>query len=156
MGTTLTSLIFQPPRVSYSGTKINRNIRWLTTKSGASIPSFYIDRKASTTFLFSHGNAEDIGMILEWFTELSHEVNVNIFIYDYEGYGKATGSPSEFSCNNDIDAAYKYLTVSLNQDPSSIIIYGRSIGSGPSCYLAERLSRENIEIGGLILQVQSS
>ena len=39
--------------------------------------------------------------------------------------------------------------------PENIVLYGRSLGSGPSCYLAERLQKENIQIGGLILQVLS-
>lgn len=37
--------------------------------------------------------------------------------------------------------------------PKRIVLYGRSIGSGPSCYLAERLSRDGTPVGGLILQV---
>jgi hypothetical protein len=37
--------------------------------------------------------------------------------------------------------------------PENIVLYGRSLGSGPSCYLAEKLQKENIQIGGLILQV---
>lgn len=152
MGLSLSSFIFQPPKLSYAGAKNNRNIRWLTTKSGASIPAFYIDRKSEISFLFSHGNAEDIGMIFEWLCELSLEINVNILAYDYEGYGKATGRPSEISCFEDIDAAYKYLTETLNQSSQNIIFYGRSLGSGPSCYLAEKLCKEGIEIGGLILQ----
>lgn len=40
--------------------------------------------------------------------------------------------------------------------PKRIVLYGRSIGSGPSCYLAERLSRDGTPVGGLILQVSSN
>ena len=35
----------------------------------------------------------------------------------------------------------------MGKDPSSIVIYGRSLGSGPSCYLAERLSRRRGRCG---------
>jgi len=57
----------------------------------SSIPAFYIDRKEKITILFSHGNAEDIGMIFDSFTEFSKELGVNVLAYDYEGYGKAGG-----------------------------------------------------------------
>jgi hypothetical protein len=44
----------------------------------------------------------------------------------------------------------------MQMKPENIVLYGRSLGSGPSCYLAERLQKENIQIGGIILQVNSS
>jgi len=137
MGAAITSLVFQPPDVTYMYAK--KHIIWLRTKSDANVPAFYIDRKASVTILFSHGNAEDLGMIYEWFCEFTREVQVNLLAYDYEGYGKATGTPSEKACYEDIDAAFAFLTDVLHQPPENIVLYGRSLGSGPSCYLAERL-----------------
>ena len=91
-------------------------------------------------------------MIYESFCEFAKEMNVNVLAYDYEGYGKASGVPSEKSFYEDIDAAYAFLVDVLKQQPENIVIYGRSIGSGPSCYLAERLARANIPVGALILQ----
>jgi hypothetical protein len=41
------------------------------------------------TILFSHGNAEDLGMIFEWFVLVSAELSVNILAYEYDGYGKS-------------------------------------------------------------------
>jgi len=37
--------------------------------------------------------------------------------------------------------------------PNRIVLYGRSLGSGPSCYLAQKLSRNGTPVGGVILQV---
>ena len=39
----------------------------MRTKQEQRIPAFYIDRRSPVTILFSHGNAEDIGMIYEWY-----------------------------------------------------------------------------------------
>jgi len=150
MGQTVTSLVFQPPEITYQQAK--KHLIWLKTVKGADIPAFYIDRKSPITILFSHGNAEDLGMIYEWFCEFTRALQVNLLAYDYEGYGKATGVPSEQGCYDDIDTAYTYLTETLSQKPENIILYGRSLGSGPSCYLAERLADEGIKLGGLILQ----
>ena len=142
MGNAVTSLLFQPPEVSYVHAK--KHIIWLRTTKGANVPAFYIDRHSKTTILFSHGNAEDLGMIYEWFCEFTREVQVNLLAYDYEGYGKASGTPSEQGCYDDVDCAWTFLTKVLNHKPESIILYGRSLGSGPSCYLAERLAKEGV------------
>lgn len=83
MGVLISSLVFQPPEITYLQAK--RHVIWLRTKSNKKIPSFFIDRRASVTFLFSHGNAEDLGMIYEWFCEFSRDLNVNLLAYDYEG-----------------------------------------------------------------------
>lgn len=91
-------------------------------------------------------------MIYEWFTEFTKKLKVNLFAYDYEGYGKAVGPPSEQKCYNNIDSAFEYLITQRRMAPESIVLYGRSLGSGPSCYLAEKLSRQGISIGGLVLQ----
>ena len=44
-----------------------KHIIWMRTKQEQRIPAFYIDRRSPVTILFSHGNAEDIGMIYEWY-----------------------------------------------------------------------------------------
>ncbi|KAL3810638.1 hypothetical protein ACHAXA_008162 [Cyclostephanos tholiformis] len=105
------------------------------------------------TILYSHANAEDLGNIYPWCKFLSKMLGVNIFAYDYTGYGLATdqGPPSEDYCFADITAAYAYLTYVLQIPPSSIVLYGRSLGSGPSCFLAARTAEEGEAVGGLIL-----
>ena len=47
---------------------------------------------------------------------------------------------------DDIETVYMYLTENLEIDPDTILLYGRSIGSGPTCYLAE-----NYPVAGVIL-----
>jgi hypothetical protein len=60
---------------------------------------------------------------------------------EYTGYGNPkidNFTPCEEYVYNDIDRVYEHLTETLKIDPKSIILYGRSLGSGPSCYLAEK------------------
>lgn len=80
------------------------------------IPAFFIDRDAKFTMLFSHGNAEDLGMIIQYFREVSHILEVNIFSYEYSGYGMSTGEPSEQGL---------YLVISVN--PISSASAGRLV-----------------------------
>ena len=94
------------------------------------------------TILYSHGNAEDIGRI-EIFLQSWVKDGWSVLAYDYPGYGHSSGKPSEEGCYDAIDTAYQYLIEKLEIPPSKIIVWGRSLGTGPSCYLAEK---ENLEV----------
>ena len=91
-------------------------------------------------------------MIYDWFNDLARVLRVNIMAYDYTGYGKSNGVPNEDSCYTDIEAAFQYLLEIRRLQPEQIVLYGRSLGSGPSCYLAQKTAREGNSVGGLILQ----
>jgi pimeloyl-ACP methyl ester carboxylesterase len=119
------------------------------------IPAFFILRRNATqTILFSHGNAEDLGMMFDRMKELAKNLSVNIMAYDYTGYGLSLPmgeKPSENMLYRNIEAAYGYLTQVRKIPPSSIILYGRSLGGGPSCYLAAKTAMQGQTVGGLIL-----
>jgi len=150
MGDAISSLLFQPPPPTYLHP--SRHF-WLNTAHGSRIPAFFIERPAATvTILFSHGNAEDLGMIYDWFNDLARVLRVNIMAYDYTGYGKSSGTPSEDNCYCDIEAAFKYLTEVRRIQPEQVVLYGRSLGSGPSCYLASKSATAGRSVGGVILQ----
>lgn len=64
-----------------------------------------------------------------------------------------SGPPSEEHCYADIEAAYDFLRNTMNVPAKNIVLYGRSLGSGPSCHLAAGKSQANLEdsVGGVIL-----
>lgn len=135
MGSAIDKIVFQPPDATYTK---DPNLIWLHTGEHEVVPAFFIDRDAKFTLLFSHGNAEDLGMIIQYFREVSHILEVNIFAYEYTGYGMSTGEPNEMAVYADIEAAYKYLRDIIGIPWTEIVLYGRSIGSGPSIHLATR------------------
>lgn len=49
-----------------------------------------VNSPCAPTILYSHANAEDLGNIYPWCKFLSKMLGVNIFAYDYTGYGLAT------------------------------------------------------------------
>ncbi|KAL2618215.1 hypothetical protein AAZV13_08G232300 [Glycine max] len=59
--------------------------------------------------------------------------------YDYSGYGQSSGKPSEQNTYADIEAAYKCLVEMYGAKEEDIILYGQSVGSGPTTDLATRL-----------------
>ncbi|XP_059655629.1 uncharacterized protein LOC132302724 [Cornus florida] len=114
----------------------------LRTKGDNFIFTVYVKNpSASFTVLYSHGNATDLGQMFMFFTQLSDQLNVNVMGYDYSGYGRSTGEPSEQATYADIEAAYTCLTETYGVKQEDIILYGQSVGSGPTLDLAVRLPR---------------
>lgn len=125
----------------------------LKTRRNQEIAATYLRRRgASVTILLSHGNAEDLNSSFWYMERLSKSCDVNVMCYDYTGYGCCNnGVPTEEDCYADIDAVYEYLLTEQNLTPEQIVAYGRSVGSGPSCYLAAKTAAAGRPIGGLIL-----
>jgi fermentation-respiration switch protein FrsA (DUF1100 family) len=89
---------------------------------------FFSTENPGGTLLWFHGNAGNITHRLDNVRRLL-ALDVNIFIFDYRGYGKSEGSPSEKGLYADGLAAYDYLVGSRKIDPTSIILFGRSMGA---------------------------
>ncbi|CAN1328207.1 Alpha/beta hydrolase domain-containing protein 17B [Linum perenne] len=60
--------------------------------------------------------------------------------YDYSGYGASSGKPSELNTYYDIEAVYNCLKDEYGVNQEQLILYGQSVGSGPTLHLAARLS----------------
>lgn len=109
----------------------------LRTRRGNDIVAVYIKHpKATATLLYSHGNAADLGQMFELFVELGLRLRLNIIGYDYSGYGQSTGKPSECNTYADINAVYKCLKEKYEVRDEELILYGQSVGSGPTLDLA--------------------
>ncbi len=136
--------IFLPQPSSY---KDGPEIVKLTSSNGNLISALHLTNpSAKYTLLVSHGNAEDLGDDRYWLESLRH-AGFSVFAYDYQGYGTSQGKPTEKGSYDDENAAYDYLTANLKVPPDRIIIFGRSVGSGPAVYVAARKPA-----AGLILQ----
>uniref|UniRef100_A0A803QSD9 Uncharacterized protein n=1 Tax=Cannabis sativa TaxID=3483 RepID=A0A803QSD9_CANSA len=62
-------------------------------------------------------------------------------LYDYSGYGASTGKPSESNTYSDIEAVYECLQTQYGVSQEDLILYGQSVGSGPTLHLAAKLPR---------------
>jgi len=78
--------------------------------------------------------------------------NANILAYEYPGYGIATGSPTKDTVNHSLHSVYMFARHSLLWPAEKIILFGRSIGSGPTCQIARTITQDHKEqLGGVIL-----
>ncbi|KAJ7943879.1 Alpha/beta hydrolase domain-containing protein 17C [Quillaja saponaria] len=114
----------------------------IDTKRGNKIVAFYLrNPSARVTLLYSHGNAADLGQLYDLFVQLKVNLRVNLVGYDYSGYGASTGEPSEFNTYVDIEAVYECLETEYGVSQEELILYGQSVGSGPTLHLAAKLPR---------------
>ena len=87
------------------------------------------------TVIYNHGNGSNINRY--WGrVELLWEAGCNVFIYDYEGYGKSEGTPSGDACYADAEAAVNYVLGRPDVVDSNVVYYGWSLGSFMACHLA--------------------
>lgn len=105
-----------------------------------------ISGKENPNLLWCHGNAGNISHRVENI-KLLHDEGINVFIFDYRGYGKSQGRPSEAGVYSDAMAAFNYLYSRNDIDRNKIIIFGRSLGASVAIDLVLR-----IKARGLILE----
>lgn len=128
-------MIFPAPSSSYGK---NEAITLIQTPNGESIATTYFQSSSGAPLLiYSHGNGEDLGQIAYLLMEYQRR-GISVLAYDYPGYGISSGAPTEAGCYDAIEAVYHYAVNELRVAPENIILYGRSVGSGPSCWLAEQ------------------
>eukprot|EP01117_Protostelium_nocturnum_P019008 TRINITY_DN8101_c0_g1_i3.p1 TRINITY_DN8101_c0_g1~~TRINITY_DN8101_c0_g1_i3.p1 ORF type:complete len:355 (-),score=89.21 TRINITY_DN8101_c0_g1_i3:77-1141(-) len=168
MGAQYSQLVFQPsPSPSYSPEDLP-DIVWIENSQyagssnltrgslessessiGRRIPSLFYEWKgrngevAHFTILLSTGNGDDLYTTKAWAEILKNALNVNIFCYEYSGYGINRGArPSEKQCYEDIQTAFNYLTQTKKIPSDQIILFGKSLGTGPTVHLASTLYSE--------------
>jgi pimeloyl-ACP methyl ester carboxylesterase len=116
------------------------------------LPTFCNPEFQDYTILYSHGNGEDLAQMVQLMQRLSSELGIACCCYDYTGYGPSTAEPNENDCYINILTMFHHLIHREHRDPSKIVLFGRSIGSGPTIHLAQYLSVNNYKFGGVFLQ----
>lgn len=138
------ALLFRPRPASY--VQGERYIQLPTPDGGQLTIRHLINADAQYTILYSHGNAEDLGELEDVFEQFRKH-GFSIIAYDYSGYGTSTGTPSEKTAYANILTVYEYLRHKRHLRPDQILVFGRSVGGGPSVDLAAHQV-----VGGLILE----
>ena len=103
---------------------------WLPVDEAVTVFGWFIDAgPTNPVLLWCHGNAGNVSHRLENMRQLFQR-GISLFIFDYRGYGRSTGEPSEAGLYQDALASYDYLIHQRRIAPERLIIFGRSLGSG--------------------------
>jgi uncharacterized protein len=108
----------------------------LHTADGETIHGWYVPASPSKlTLLFCHGNAGNIGHRIVTL-QLFHELGLNVYIFDYRGYGRSSGQPTEAGTYLDAGAAWDYLVEGRHVAPTNIVVFGESLGGAVAAWVA--------------------
>ena len=116
--------------------------RWITTEDGQRLhawlagPALAAGATPPPTLIWSHGNAGNIGGRTQILLGLAHR-RLRVLAYDYRGYGRSTGAPTEAGVYLDAVAAFDH-EVARGTRPASIVAFGESLGGAVSIALGER------------------
>lgn len=129
---------------------------FLTTKDDMKIHYIFIKNpKSKYIFLHAHGNGGNISSRLYCPTVNYLLKHGSVFMFDYRGFGKSSGSPCESGLYTDILTVWNHLTNEYKYDPNDIILMGTSLGGSIVSWLGAHLAKENREMPKLII-IQSS
>ena len=123
---------WQPPELEYEDV-------YFTTPDGVRLHGWYCpvaDPRA--VILFAHGNAGNIAYRYPDCVQLTQELGVSVFAFDYRGYGRSEGIPNEKGLLVDARAARHWLAKRENLDEQEIVLFGRSLGGGVMVDLAAK------------------
>jgi fermentation-respiration switch protein FrsA (DUF1100 family) len=111
----------------------------LHTAEGTPIHAWWCPYEgARGAVLYCHGNAGNLSHRGSTLLALQRSLQQSVLIFDYPGYGKSGGRPSEAGCYAAADAAYDWLVRQQKILPRDILLYGGSLGGGVAVDLASR------------------
>lgn len=98
------------------------------SEDGVRLHGWWLRRpEALGTVLYFHGSGGHLGEHVEALQALSR-LPVHVFAFDYRGYGRSEGEPSEEGLYRDGRAALRHLMRELEQPPQTVLLYGHSLG----------------------------
>jgi fermentation-respiration switch protein FrsA (DUF1100 family) len=92
--------------------------------------------------LYCHGNAGNLEHHASLMRVFYDSLDRSVLVFDYPGYGRSEGKPSEAGCYAAAEAAYDWLTRVQKIPPERIVICGESLGGGVAVDLASKKPHE--------------
>ncbi|MDF1544894.1 MAG: alpha/beta hydrolase [bacterium] len=138
-------LVIQPDEVGLSYEDV-----YLASANGKKIHGWYFPPDDSSlefpVVLFCHGNAGNISHRLET-AQLIHSLGAGLLMFDYQGYGRSEGEPSESGIYADSRSCYDWLIKEKSITADRVVPFGRSLGGAPAVQLAE-----SVDCRGLVVE----
>ncbi len=108
----------------------------ITTDDGVTLDGWFIPaRQARGVLVFFHGNAGNISHRLDSL-KVFNDLGLATLIFDYRGYGRSQGQPSEQGTYRDAEATWRYLVEERRIAAQDIVLFGRSLGAAIAVHLA--------------------
>jgi uncharacterized protein len=95
-------------------------------------------KNAHVALLYCHGNGGNLSHRAEVLKRLNRLPGVSVLIFDYRGYGRSEGNPSEEGILADARAARDWLAKKENIRSTEVVLLGESLGGAAAVDLAAR------------------
>jgi fermentation-respiration switch protein FrsA (DUF1100 family) len=103
--------------------------------------------------IYCHGNGGNIGDRIDWMKAF-YDMGLNVLLFDYRGYGRSTGRPTEEGVYQDAVTVYDYLVRRPDVDRSLIAAYGESLGGAVAVDMAVKRPLAGLVIDGSFTSAQ--
>jgi fermentation-respiration switch protein FrsA (DUF1100 family) len=111
---------------------------YLKTVDGKRLGAWWIPSgSARGVLLYCHGNGGNISALLDS-VRVFNRLGLDLFVFDYRGYGESTGNPSEQGLYRDVEAAWDYLERIRRIDPQKIVVFGWSLGGPVAAWISQK------------------
>ena len=128
---------------------------WLPVDEVVTIFGWFVEAgPTSPVLLWCHGNAGNVSHRVENMRQL-YQRGFSLFIFDYRGYGRSTGVPSEVGLYQDALAAYDYLIHQRRIASERLILFGRSLGAAVAGEVAMKRSAPGLIVEGAFPSIQA-
>jgi fermentation-respiration switch protein FrsA (DUF1100 family) len=125
-------ILFEPSALGLDSLDVE-----IQTEDGERLHAWWLRARGETLghVLLFHGNAGNIGDRL-LHAQLLTGVGLDVFLFDYRGYGRSTGSPDEEGTYRDARAARSALLRQEGVDADRVVYLGESLGGAVALALA--------------------
>ncbi|MBD3672167.1 MAG: alpha/beta hydrolase [Planctomycetaceae bacterium] len=110
---------------------------YFSTQDGTTLHGWWcpLSEEAPTVFYF-HGNRSHLASRAWIVKRLQKQLGWNIFIFDYRGYGRSSGTPRIKHLLSDAEDAFDYLCKQRGLKHKEVIVVGRSLGGAVAAHVA--------------------
>lgn len=124
---------YYPDNKVYGPTPAEAESITFTAKDGTHLHGWFIPtafgrpENAVATVIHVHGNAGNMSAhwpLVSWLPER----NVNLFMFDYRGFGESEGTPSQEGLLDDTKSAIDYVRHRADVNPERLVLLGQSLG----------------------------
>ncbi|CAI2375165.1 unnamed protein product [Moneuplotes crassus] len=150
----LNTLIFPAPNSSYDQKAFEKDLIYIPRRTSDDhfkpretgnkkskkqyIPCLFLPYTQGSTkiMIYFHGNAEDLGQAYQLLNHIRNTLKLHVIAVEFPGYGIYPGTPNSKEILEDANTVFEFITDRCDWKPKDIILFGRSIGTGPATELA--------------------
>ena len=147
------STVFNPVKEVQLNSNFNFKRNFIKNTDTTYIETWYITEKnPQLNFIYLSGNGSNIRSAIPFFNELGNQFDLNIFSFNYSGYGLSEGEPTIDGIVHDGKIALNYFKDSIGDQNLPTIVLGYSLGG----YVALNLLNMDFIDDGILMSTFSS